>query len=319
MAGRGNPYAVLTDSRKLLLYTLHNATSETIPNLQTETELKPLVEASLVKQCADGTYRPTFFIADAQEVKRVNHHARDTGHQLAAQVKKSWSTLQTAFAKMPVSQRFSFAEQAFFLVGDCILDVGLLNALARDSNLLTAVPARPSPDYSDAHYCFWMIEGDADSLGCYGQRYTALPWHHWTLLTFGRYRTKGQPITSRSTLEQHIQQLAPSVPNATALGRRAALATYNRQAVMLWEQITRPLCDDLVQVYNREQTHLKTLFKSCHSSTYASESFVDFFCWYDHLAYAHAIDELIATGFLELPPSGFTTTLWYEIPKFAAF
>lgn len=319
MAGRGNPYAVLSDSRKLMLYALHNASPEAIQNVQRETELKPLVEASLVKQCADRRYRPTFFIADAQEVKRVNQQARETGHQLAARVKMSWSKLQTAFAKMQVSQKFSFAEQAFFLVGDCILDVGLLNALARDGNLLTAAPARPSPNFPDAHYCFWMIEGDADSLGCYGQRCTALPWHHWTLLTFGRYRTKGQTITSRSTLEQHIRQLSPTVPSATALGRKAALATYNRQAVMLWEQITRPLCDDLVQVYNREQTQLKTLFTSCRSSKYAPESFVDFFCWYDHLAYAHAIDELIATGLLELPQSGFTTALWYEIPKFAAF
>jgi hypothetical protein len=319
MAGHGNPYAVLSDSRKLILFALHNDAFEAIQNPQSETELKPLVEASLVKQRADKTYSPTFFIADAQEVKWVNHQARATGHQLAARVKKSWRTLQTAFAKMPISQKFSFAEQAFFLVGDCILDVGLLNALARAGNLLTPAPARPSPNFPDAHYCFWMIEGDADSLGCYGQRYSPLPWNHWTLLTFGRYRTKGQPITSRSKLEQHIQQLAPTVPNATALGRRAALATYNRQAVMLWEQITRPLCDDLVQVYNHEQTYLKTLFTSCRSSKYAPESFLDFFCWYDHLAYAHAIDELITTGFLELPQSGFTTALWYEISKFAAF
>ncbi len=319
MAGRGNPYAMLTDARKLLLYALHNAAPDAIQNIQGETELKPLVEASLVKQCADGTYRPTFFIADAHEVERVNHQARETGLQLAARVKMSWSTLQSAFAKLHVSEKFSFAEQAFFLVGDCVLDVGLLNALARDGNLLTPAHARLSPNFPEARYCFWMIEGDADSLGCYGQRYTPLPWHHWTLLTFERYRTKSQPITSRSTLEQHLQQLAPTVPNATALGRRAALATYNSQAVMLWEQTTRPLCNDLVQVYNREQTHLKTLFASCHSSIYAPESFGDFFCWYDHLAYAHAIDELIATGYLELPQSGFTTALWYTIPKFAAF
>jgi hypothetical protein len=325
MAGRGNPYSVLTPLRKELLRATHelypDATRSQLQQRfqhdQLETELTPLLEASLLQKTND-VYTPCFFIADAEETSRTNAHAQMTGRHLAHQVIRDWVTLRAAIESLKLKP-WTFDDLAFFLIGNRVLDNGLLNALARDGTLLGSAPARPSPDFPGAHYCFWMVEGEADALGAYGQRYTVLPWDHWMLLTYGRYRRSGVVISERVEMERRTKNLADTAASAKALGRTASLPVFNRRAVTAWETQIAPLTDDLVQIYRSSQSAIRDLFKSFRASEYAPESFTDFFCWYDHLSYAHAIDALSAAGLLHVPARGFTAAIWYEVPRFASF
>jgi hypothetical protein len=325
MAGRGNPYKVLTPLRKEMLRAIHetypdstlSALQQQFQYDQLEAEVTPLLEASLLRE-RNGVYAPGFYIADAEETSRGIAHAREMGARLANQIMRDWVNLKPVIENLNLAP-WTFDDLAFFLIDNRVLDVGLLNALVRDGTLLPPAPSRPSPDFPGAHYYFWMVEGDSDALGAYGQRYTLLPWNRWLLLTYGRYQRRGVVISERIDLERRVKQFADTVASAKALGRAASLPVFNRQTVTAWETQIEPFTVRLAQIYRASESEIRALFKSSRASEYAPESFTDFFCWYDHLSYAHAIDALSAAGVLHVPAQGFTAAIWYEVPSFASF
>jgi hypothetical protein len=316
MAGRGNPYAVITPASKALLRALHDADdrSDQFDN-GLEPTLKLLESKSLIARDGRGRHRPSFFIADAREAVQVNAHAQAIGHALALEVERNWGALLGLYQTLKISKTIAFAETAFFLIGDHLLDLGLLDALARDATLMPGAPARPDPDWDDARYYCWMIEGDAALTGRYGQRYTDLPWAQWLLLTFGQYRVHGQPNTERTGLEQRTRDLAQT-PGMTpsGLGTAAGIPVFARADTLAWERGIRPFADGLVDIYLRHQNEVRTVYDACRASQYAPHSFGDFVCWYDHLAYSHAIGTLEARGLMPIPPDRFVAALWYHNP-----
>ncbi|NDJ87136.1 MAG: hypothetical protein GYB66_14755 [Chloroflexi bacterium] len=160
MAGSGKPQKVLTDLRKQIIRALHDQHS--LSEIQVMfglahgaliAELTPLVDASLVAKRKD-TYQPLFFVADADETRRVAAHATTAGEALFAQLQTDWEALSQAYQALEISRRIPFPEIAFLLVGANILDIGLLRALEQDGTLMPPSPHRPSPDAPDAHYYF---------------------------------------------------------------------------------------------------------------------------------------------------------------------
>jgi len=152
MAGNGNPYGVLTPIRKSLLRALHDnlsisdlAATFGMSTGDVEAELTPLVTAHLVMRQGEH-YQPAFFIASFAETHRVTEHAQDTGRMLADRLLSHWDEIESTYQRLAISRDWAFRDWTFLLVGDRILDVGLLDALARDGTLVESAPARPSPD-----------------------------------------------------------------------------------------------------------------------------------------------------------------------------
>jgi len=322
MAGNGNPYSVLTPLRKGLLRAFYDRLS--LPDVavvfgisaaDVERELEPLVTASLVQE-QNGHYQATFFIASSTETLQVTTHARETGRLLAQRLLLRWDDIETAYKQLAVGHDYGLRNVAFLFVGDVILDVGLLDALARDRTLMPAAPARPSPDHPDARYYFWMVEGDPDQLGWYGQRAIALPWEPWHLLTFGRYWIDGAPNAAREALETKARELltVTLADNPEALAEHLNIPLVNQEDAHRWWQCTRAYTADLLSVYRERADALKQLYTSLHASTYAPYGFGEFFCWYDHVAYANAIDVLADAGVLIIPQHHFIAALWYDEP-----
>lgn len=320
MAGNGDPYSVLTPLRKGLLHALHDGLS--VPDLATafgistadvERELEPLVAANLAQK-RSGHYQPAFFIANATETLRVAANARDTGHVLAQRLLQQWDEIEVTYEQLAVSRSGEFRHLAFLFVGDMILDIGLLDALARDETLMPPAPARPSPGHPEARYYFWMIEGTPDQLGRYGQRATTLPWQHWYLLTFGQYQIDGVHNAAREMLEvKAAEVLAANLTDGPeALAEHLNIPAVNQTDAYRWQQCAKSYANDLLSVYRERENALKQLYASLHASTYALYGFGEFLCWYDHVAYAHAIDILADAGVLSIPEYRFIAALWYD-------
>lgn len=310
MVGKGDPYSVVRVEYLALLGRLHAGQIIAAP----DDDLAPLHAASLLAIGA-GRYRPAFFIADRAETVRIDRHARALGAQLADALLTRWATLERHYATLALSRTQTLTKLAFLLVGDRILDVGLLDSLAADGGLMPAAPARPSPTDPAARYYFWLIAGEAAQLGRYGQRVTALPWPGWELATFGQYQLDGQPNTARETLEMRVQDtmhVAAQDTTPATIAATFALPFFDRDDAARWATVERDTAAALVAVCKANESDLGALYTSLRASGTAPTGFGEFFCWYDHLAYAHAIDALDAAEVMPIPNARFAAMIRYE-------
>jgi hypothetical protein len=327
VAGNGNPYAVLTIPRLRLLHAMHDGASadelaralDLDPDV-VHSEIAPLVDFSLVVEDSD-IFRANVLVATEEETRRVDAHASALGLQLAERLVGQREALQHDYEKLDVSGQWSFDDLAFLLVGDRILDVGLLDALARDGTLMPSAPARPSPTQPDARYYFWLIEGEHDLLGKYGQRVTSLPVDGWDLLTFGQYTIGDEVNTAREEVERSAIEFLTASPNRTPqdLARVLQLPSFDRSDTARWGEVAQRQSEDLLSVYLEARPSLDDLFHSLTAASAPGTSFGEFFCWYDHVAYAHAIDALDEAGMLTIPDERFTAALWQESPETVGF
>ncbi len=269
----------------------------------------------------EAGFQPDFLIATRAEVDRVDAHASEVGRQLAERVSSHWTEIDRAYQQLRVSRQFALMDLAFVLVGDRILDVGLLDALASETTLMPPAPPRPSPSDPDARYYMWMIEGDHDQLGRYGQRVTELDAEGWSLLTFGQYTLDDEPNVARSDLEDRVRAYVTERSGWTPADAGSAfrLPVVDLDDAEAWWSFVREIAADLTRVYMTVETSLRALYGSLAASRSPSGRFGEFFCWYDHLAYAHAIDVLAHRGLLTIPPDGFAAALWQENPRASPF
>lgn len=324
MAGSGNPWAVITQLRKGLLYALHDGLSLTdigttfkMSPDEVKKELNPLVAANLIMK-REKKYIPTFFIANDSETRRVTNHAKAIGHALAERLLTLWpSQIETTYSKLTMSNKYSLCDLGFMLVGAHILDIGLLDALINEGVLMKPAPSRPSPNKPKARYYFWMIEGDWHDLGRYGLDDTDLPWPNWSFLSFGQSLINSSWNADREALDKTCSSLvsSSSVHSPDSLAKRLKIPLFTRTDTSYWSRLVEECTKELVEVYLEYEENLRQLFLTLHASTYAPSNFSEFFCWYDHVSYAWAIDALEAKGLISVPTKCFTAALWYYNKK----
>ncbi len=327
MAGSGNPYSVLSKLRLRILRALHDTSSiedlATIVGLERDevsAELAPLREAQLIAE-VDGNPRPNFLIATSRETHMVDSHAAGVGQQLAKRLLELEPAITGAFEQLTVGRETTLRDLSFLLIGDRILDVGLLDALSRERTLMPSAPARPSPIDPDARYYCWMIEGDHDQLGRYGQRMTTLPWDDWHLITFGQYTVGDNPNSDRDRIESAARAylLGDIARTPADVARLLKIPVVGAADAGRWWTFARGIADELLTIYWDAQQPIRQLYASLRASHYLKDGFGEFFCWYDHLAYAHAIDVLALEGVLTIPDHRFAAAVWQEVPQATAF
>lgn len=314
MAGSGRPYDALTDLRRQLIRALHDGYStadiQDIFSLSRDellAELNSLAEASLVKKSGQ-TYQPNFFVANAEETQRAVEYADGIGKQLFAQLSEDWDDLTNTIQQLEIAQKFSMQDIVLVLIGANILDLGLLEVLARDGTLLPPAPHRPAPHTPDAHYYFWMIEGEADALGKYGQRTMGLPHDGWCFFTFGRYELGHHDNKTRRTLEQDVLHASDTLPSAEQLGSQFDIPLFTAQDISRWSPVVINECERLLAVYKENDSSIRSHYATLKASEYSD--FAEFFCWFDHVAYSSAIDLLEEAELITIPESHFAAALW---------
>jgi len=319
MAGSGNPFGVMTPMAKRLIRALHDgmdvasaAQRLEISEREAHEILDKLEEVSLIEKRGD-TVALRFFVASETEVASCLKLAHDVGRLLADHLLGQWSELRKLYDRMAISRDAPLESRSFLLVGDFILDVGLLEALARDANLMPAAPHRPSLDSPDARYYFWMIEGAHDQLGRYGQRSIDLPWPASQHVSFGEYWIDGEPNTSRNQLYRTIKRMLDEkqVSSPEELSQSVGSLFIGEADSQLWWDNTREAADGLVSVYRSQESRLREFYLQTVASSSPGTSFAEFFCWFDHVAYAAAIDSLEEADVLTIPDSRYVAAVMY--------
>jgi hypothetical protein len=320
MAGSGGPWKALTKERRSLLRALHDGLSlerlADIFGMSTEEilfEIKSMQKASLVKE-ENGRYIPTFFIASSSETQKVYSHSKSTGKMLAETLFSQWDELERSYSKLSISSSHPFKEQAFMLVGSRLLDIGLLGALSHDKSLLTPSPSRPSPGRPDSRYYFWMVEGELEHLGKYGQSDIPLPQENWYFLTFGQSWICGKRNEARKAIEEKYEEIMKSnrAENPESIAKDLNTPLLTKKDSLIWRDVTEQISDSLLNKLKAQSTELRQFFRNLKASQYAHNSFGEFFCWYIHLAYNWAIDTLIEKRVMNLPPERFSAIILYR-------
>lgn len=320
MAGSGDPWSALTRPKRPMLLAMHDGLNiERIAEVfdmsvdQMISEIKPLQESSLVKR-VDNSYKPCFFVANLSETEKVYSHSKTTGKLLAEALFKEWDELERSFSGLSISRLYSLKEQGFMFVGARILDIGVLGALVRDKSLLTPAPPRPSPERPDGQYYFWMVEGEPEHLGKYGQEDTDLSWENWHLLNFGQSFIDGKLNLKRRLFENRIgATLKSSRPESPELlAEELDVPFFDKKDSESWEDVSRSVSSDLLKILKDKSSDFKNFYGTLKASKYTNNSFGEFFCWYYHLAFGWAIEALEEEGAIVIPPEGYSAIIMYR-------
>ena len=316
VAGNGNPYDYLTPERLEFMHALFGGMPEAelaattgLTTEQLDAELQILEAGSLVTGPL-GQRKPAFFLAVADELPRLNAFAQELAGELAHYLGARWADLERQYDGLSVAGDAVFSKRAFFLVGDLILDVGLLDALAATTDLMLPAPPRPSPEAPDARFYVWLVEGDRGLLGKYGQRVTALPWPSHELRTFGDYWLGEDPNIGRNQLEALVRERAGHVSSPAALGQELDIPYYPAEDAAVWWSLAQSEARVLAERLARREAELHDLYDSLRAAERKLTTFGEFFCWYDHVIYAYAIDHLAEAGLLVIPDERFTADVW---------
>lgn len=264
---------------------------------------------------------PSLFVAAGAEAQRVSEHAFGIAAGLANAIEQRWDELEALYKTLNFSEFQTFAEAGFLFIGDFVLDIGLLDALATDGALMPPAPVRSIGALDSGRYYLWLIEGAPQLLGQYGQRQIDLPWPGWTLTTFGQYFVNGESNVARQSLIDHVIGESVSAGNPAELAARTGLSLISLADINQWREGISELLRDLVEAYKREAQAIRSLHAGLMGGSDAERTFGEFFCWYDHLAYAHAIDLLVANGHFSIPEERFTAAIlhpWSATDAFSA-
>jgi hypothetical protein len=319
MAGSGNPWDYFKRSSKLILRALHDGYSTVeieelfqISEKELFERINPLVNANLVKR-EYGKYYPTFLIVDEGETKKTFKHAEKVGRIIADELTKSLGELRREFSKLEISREFAIDDLSLVLIGSKILDIGLLEVLAKDRALLGPAPKRPSPERPDAQYYFFMIDGQPEHLGKYGENSKDLPWENWTFVTFGQNIIENKSNIPREKLEERcnevLEKQKPEKPED--LAQELDVPILSREDSLAWRKTAMKVANKILLKVKKKEKEVLQFYDSLKVNRYANNTLGEFMCWYVHVAYAWAIDFLIEEKIIFMPDTRFGSLIFY--------
>jgi hypothetical protein len=320
MAGSGDPWSYLKPSSKLTLRALHDGYS--LADIQSMFQISEddllekidlLVEANLVKK-EHGKYRPTFLIVGAEETKKTFSHAKKIGRIIADELINNLQEIASRFSRLRISEQYTLDELSLVLVCSKILDIALLEVLAKDRTLLRPAPSRPSPKRPNAQYYFFMIDGPPEHLGKYGENSTDLPWTNWTFVTFGQNIVKGQKNLPRENLEARCNEMLKKhkPKKLEALAEELQIPILSREDSLAWRETAKSVAHKILLKIKEKEGELLQFYNSLKASKYAESSVGEFMCWYIHVAYAWAIDFLVEEQVIHMPDEKFGSLIMYS-------
>lgn len=324
MAGSGDPWSYFKPSSKLTLRALHDGYSLVDIQRMFQTseddlleKIGLLVDAGLVKK-ERGRYCPAFLIVDAEETTKTFYHAKRFGRIIADELTNNLEAITRGFSYLEISERHTLDELSLVLIGSKILDIALLEVLAKDRTLLRPPPKRPSPNRPDARYYFFMIDGPPDYLGKYGENSENLPWTNWTFITFGQNTIQGQKNIPRENLEARCNEMLEKHKPKTleTLAEGLHVPVLSCKDSLAWRETARNAAQQILLKIKENEDILLRFYNSLKASKYPNSNIGEFMCWYIHVAYAWAIDFLVEEKIIYMPDDKFGSLIMYsEAPE----
>lgn len=320
LAGGGDPWSYLTVARKNILRALHDGFSleeiQDIFNISLDDlmdEIMPLVESSLVQEVRND-FIPTFLIVNFEETNIVFEYSKKLGKILANTLLSKWNEIKQVYEQLNISKKHSFAEQSFLLVGSRMLDIGLLEELVKDGTILKPAPLRPSPERPNAQYYFFLIEGELEHLGKYGQDNFDLKWSGWHIYNFGQSWIGGRRNEIRDEMEERYKELIQlnKAKDPEDFALQLNIPFLNKEESEEWSKITKKISKLLFSKIKEEENNLNSLFQSLEASKFENNNFGEFICWFIHITYSWAIDYLIEENLISLPSKYYSELVMYK-------
>jgi hypothetical protein len=320
LAGSGNPWGHLTRTRVKILKELHAglkpvevAEIVNLSNEELKSELQTLLDSNLILKTNDQ-YRPSFLIVDRAETELVYKHASSFGTILADYVEKKYPEIEKSYAGLQVSKVYDFKDVAFLFIGGRMVDIHLLGNLVSNTDFMPHAPSRPSPDRPDAHYYFWMIEGEKKHLGEYGLDDIDTPWPNWYYFSFGQNLINGKVNSGRKEMESRYSELIESgrIDTPEILSQQLAIPLVTKDDSKKWAAIADEHAAILAKYFIEKEQSIRALHSELKSGRYAPHSLGELFCWYVHIAYSVTIDHLESRGILPIPSERYQAAIWYN-------
>ncbi len=319
MAGSGNPWDYFIPSSKLTLRALHDGYSLAeiqdlfqITKEELQEKIDLLMDANLLRKENDNYY-PTLLIADDKETLKTFNHSKIFGRIIADELTKNWEEIKSKFTELEISQNYSIKDLSLALVGSKILDIGLLEALVKDRTLLTPAPKRPSPKRPDAQYYFFMLDGEVEYLGKYGEESRDLPWENWHFFTFGLNIVNVKYNEPRGRIEERCDELLKSteVKTPDELASKLGIPILSREDSLMWKELTEKVANRLLLRIKEKEKELLEFYNNLKISKYTNNSLGEFICWYIHIAYSWSIDYLVEEEIISMPAEKFGSLIIY--------
>jgi len=320
MAGTGDPWSYFKTSSKLTIRALYDGYSlDEIQELfqvskeELQEKINLLVDANLL-QIMEGKINSTFLIVNKEETERTYYYAKEFGKMLADELVNYWEEIESDYLKLDISKKCSLTELSLVLVGSKIMDIALLDVLAKDGTLLQPAPKRSNPKRPDAQYYFYMIEGKQEYLGKYGEESMDLPKENWSFVTFGQNMVNGKQNEPRNRIEEKCDILRKKgeIKEPENFAKALNSPILSREDSIEWLKTAEKIARRLLVKVKEKEDELREFYNKLKISNYSNNSLGEFICWYIHLAYSWAIDFLVEKEIIHMPDSKFNILVIYS-------
>lgn len=265
-------FPIREDSKDLLLLVLHGniplpefKTKTGFSNAKIDMLLRFLEEKNFVRR-VDGAYKPTIFIADAEDGRRLFEYALPISQQIVAEIKGSLPAVRKRFSRTEMSKSDDFGNWSFFILSDVLLDNWQIDGVEREFLKAAARPLRHGKNYYAA---MQESSGKNEPFGLYGNQVGGIS-------IYGNNR---------------IGVKAESTKNIVSAADGAVL-----------EKMAADFLPRLLGVLEKNRPYAEKVYAE---SGYAKEvTFDEFYIWWYHFIYTRATDLMAEAGMLKVPAGG---------------
>lgn len=272
-------FSTKKDSIGKLLIALHKGFS--VEDFQTYTqfndtkikEIISLLESKNWLHKIDMKYKPTVFIADAQDGELLYEYAKPISKDIVKSILKDLTKIKTTFQKTEISKTQDFDKWAFLILSDVLLDSWQIDNVEKNFLKQENRPLRNGKNY----YC-GIVENTnttKESFGIYGNQYQEIENNKY-FAVYGNNRNELNSKTSKNVVSKSDNEILDKIA-----------ASYLPELIKVLEK-------------NRDYS-----FKIYSNLGYDKEiTFEEFFIWWYHFIYTQTTNEMNAKGMLSVPQNG---------------
>jgi hypothetical protein len=265
-------FPVRKDSMNLLLFSLHENID--ISEFKSKTRFNDSKLDSIIHflenknfiHKIENQYKPTVFIADAENGMALYKYALPISKKIAEAVKESLPSIKEKFAKTDIAKTQSFEDWSFFILSNVLLDNWQIENVEREFLKTTSRPQR-----NGKYYYVSFMEGNNQNepFGIYGSQID-------TVCVFGN--------------------------NRIGLKETATKYKISNLDYAIFNKVAADFLPHLLNILESKREYAENIYKVMG---YSKEiTFDEFYIWWYHFIYTKATDLMAEEKILKVPESG---------------
>ncbi|MBK0370662.1 hypothetical protein [Flavobacterium agrisoli] len=272
-------FRVKKDSLDKFLFALHKGYSVTdfqkYTNFSNEkiSSLLSLLQNKNWLHKINNEYKPTVFIADANDGKLLYQYAKPISSKIVKAINKRLTVIKSEFQKTELSQKDDFLHWSFLILSDVLLDSWQIDNVEKQFLKQEDRPLR-----NGKHYYYKIDENtnsEIESFGIYGNQSQQVGDNKYISI-YGNNRLNLKVTSS--------QNIVSKVDNE------------------IFGEMAEIFLPDLLNILEKERPYCEKMYKKLG---YDKEiSFEEFFIWWYHFIYTQTTNEMHKAKMLQIPASG---------------